>query len=127
MGNTTAIFTLRRLSSFIKFHGIKLDETIYKNYSINYSLSDDMKRLLGVEKSAFRNFPSIISTPLFPKQSECLLVYCDIIDANCYGNKSVHLLDILPLRRTYSKNGTLTIYNNISKSMIDNISIIIKN
>ena len=57
---------------------------------------------------------------------ECLYIYTHIITPTSFGGENVHLLDIIPIKQIYSKNGQFTTYKNVSVSSLENISILIR-
>ena len=52
-----------------------------------------------------------------------LHIYTDIIEPRYLGGQTIHLLDVIPMKNTFSKTGTLTMYKQVNTTLIDSISI----
>ena len=52
-----------------------------------------------------------------------LHIYTDIIEPSYLGGQTVHLLDVIPMKKSFSKTGTLTMYKQLNTTIIDSISI----
>ena len=98
-------------TSHVNIDDIKLDEKIYSNYRITWTIAKSMKILLG---RTFMRFNATVEKnldkPVYPKPCNSLLIYSDIISPSSFSNQNVHLLDIIPMNGVYSKNNSLTIF-----------------
>ena len=83
-------------------------------------------KILGLRSSSYTDKIIFSFKPEFPKMMECLYIYTDIITPTSFGGENVHLLDIIPMKQMYSKNGQVTMYKNVSVSSLENISILIR-
>ena len=105
----------------ILFNEIKINETENFTSIVKWVITDHISKILGIEK-IFENSPKEISRPVyFPL--EMLHIYTDIIEPSYLGGQAVHLLDVIPMKNTFSKSGTLTMYKHLNTSLIDSISI----
>ena len=115
-------------TSHVNIDDIKLDEKIYSNYRVTWTIAKSMKILLGRTFMRFNaSVEKDINKAQYPKSAKSLLVYTDIVAPSSFSNQNVHLLDIVPMNGTFSKNGSLTIYKKVNRKHIDEISISIKN
>ena len=78
--------------------------------------------VLNTLTKPYATFPATL-----PIRINCMHVYCDFIEPSYLGGQTVHLLDIIPLKHMYSKNGTLTMFKRVTKTILDDISIRITN
>lgn len=125
--NKGYIFKLSKFSQYVDFQKIELSKKHYPNYSITWFVNEKIRLLLGIYHWMFIDTPETSLLPLYPKETESLMVYTDIIHPVSFASNSIHLIDFIPLQNVYTKNGTLTIYKKINKSIINEISIVVKN
>ena len=102
--NTNQIFKYSPFKPYVEYNKLVLDETIYTSCKVSMDLSDKMSEILGIKEKSFDEKPTLFQAPKFPKTTERLLIYTDIIEATYYGNLSVSLLDMIPMKNIYLKN-----------------------
>ena len=125
--NTNFIFRLRHFSTFAEFKPLSiLKPENYVKHRVTWTFGSGIMKILGLSTSSFTDKITFSLKPEFPKMMECLYIYTDIITPTSFGGENVHLLDIIPMKQMYSKNGHLTMYKNVSVSSIENISILIR-
>ena len=115
------IFKFDEKNKKLIFNEIKTVETEGFSSILKWNISDHISKILGIEK-LFENFPKEISRPIyFPLAM--LYIYTDIIEPSYLGGQTVHLLDVIPMKKSFSKTGTLTMYKQLNTRIIDSISI----
>ena len=115
------IFKYDEKNKKLIFNEIKVVHTEGFKSIVKWKISDHISKILGIEKK-FENSPKEISRAVyFPL--EMLNIYTDIIEPSYLGGQIVHLLDVIPMKNTFSKTGTLTMYKQLNTTLIDSISI----
>ena len=102
----------------------QLNSDSHTLYTANWKFSSLMCSVLGVlQPEQNVHTPVCEVTPTIPNLIEYIFLYSDIVRPSNFGGQTVNLLDIIPMKTTYSKCGAKTLYKTISKLIIDGISM----
>ena len=116
------IFRMGQFSTFVQFKELK-PKTKYKSFDVSWNFSENFANVIGLTERQFENKPRILDPPSFPKKLNMIYVYTDMVEPSYLGQQSVHLLDVLPMQEAYCKNGSLTMYKQVNKTSITDISL----
>jgi len=122
--NHPIIFSYKENTPYVKFNNLKLkNQEKYKQISILWRFTQEMKHILGLQLNWFHNTPVFVKPPSFPDRSNLLLVSTDIVTPSYFAGQLVHFLDVIPLNHMFTKTLKSTLYKRVSKTQIQDISI----
>ena len=90
---------------------------------IRWEFSEKLGDLLGLITRSNKSIEPKFFTVNKIIQPQSIFIYSDIVEPSTIGSQSTSILDIIPGPLMYAKNSVGTIYKNVNKKVIDDISI----
>ena len=78
---------------------------------------------LGIDDREFVGYPHFINPPKIPNVAHMFYIYSDIVSNSYMGGQQASLLDVFPLPSAYAKSSNFTMYKNVSKPTLTDISV----
>ena len=123
-----SIFSYKNGENFVKYTPISLASKFFNtlsvvHYSVTWSVSPSIQKLLGLKDPSFVNIPTFTDNPVYPQTPNLLLLHSDIVVPSFFAGQLVHFLDVTPLGNAFYKSRENMIYKQVSNTSIQDISI----
>ena len=123
--STDNLFQYNPVSGFVEYKWIRLRNTPDKPkiVLIGWTFSLALQEILGLEREIFPNRPLFTSPAILPEIKDSLYVYSDLVQFSRVGSQQTSILDVVPLKNTFSRGVSRLAYKHVNKHTIDSISI----